>query len=160
MITRVVSDNNNPNVPKYGYVPWNPAQWVELADRLRVYAELETSFFLDPFPLSYGYSVYKFKKQWKAHNEYFADAVEYAIQAINYRRNEMLAFSTELIDRKDWLDKRPLYDAEFREWRIEEKQASKPEVLTGAEKIVVEYMKVPSDDRVKPLKDDECQNKQ
>ncbi len=155
---RVKSDVNDPNVPKYGYKPWNPAQWVELADQLRVYAEKDDSFFLDPFPLSYGYSVYKFKKQWKAESEYFADALEFAIDAINFRRNDMLAFSTLIVDRKDWLDKRPLYDKDFYEWRLQEKAASKPESISGTGKIEVYYAPIPNSDQVKPLKEEPCQD--
>jgi len=147
-ITRAVSDNNDKNVPKYNRKPFNDHQWIYLAQRLIEFAELESSLFIDVFPLSWGYSPYKFKKKWFSENETFAEALELATAMINQRRNQMLTFSKEIVDRKDWLDRRPLYDKEYLEY-LKEKDAVKNDAIKGS--VTVQVMPIPNSDIVKPI---------
>lgn len=150
-ITRAsCSRKEDSKVPKYARRPFNDHQWIYLADKLREWADKETSLYLDIFALSWGYSPYKFKKKWPAENEYFAEALEYALGVINVRRNDMLTFDKEIVDRRDWLDKRPLYDQEFKEWLIEKSASNKEAQADSVINVIMN--KMPETDIVKPLK--------
>jgi hypothetical protein len=136
--------------PKYHVKPWNPSQWVNLADKLREFASEDDSLDINLFPLMWGYVPTRFKK-WGKCSEYFETALYFAMETINARRTDMLTFSKEIVDRKDWLDKRPLYDSEYREY-LKEKDIAKNDAIKGS--VTVQVMPIPNSDIVKPLKED------
>lgn len=155
-IVRAITDKEDPKIPKYAIKPWNDHQWVYLADRLREFADFEDSYYVDVFALQWGFSPYRMKKKWIEDNKYFAEAMEYAVSVINARRNEMLTFSQKIVDRRDWLDKRPLYDKEYLEWLREKAIMNKPETVAMTDReIHVHVNPVPNSDIVKPLKEED-----
>ena len=70
-----------------GIFPKTEQEWISLADDLIAWAHLETSFAIEDFPLSRLYSPHKFYK-WSKHNEYFADALEFARYKVGSRREK------------------------------------------------------------------------
>jgi hypothetical protein len=154
-LVRATTNKDDPKVPKYGIKPWNDHQWIYMADRLREYADLEDSYYVDVFALQWGFSPYRMKRKWIDDNQYFAAAMEYAVGVINARRNDMLTFSQKIVDRRDWLDKRPLYDKEYLEWLRERALMNKPDTAALSEKeIHVHVNAIPDSPVVKPLPED------
>lgn len=76
------------------------------------WAHLESSFAIEDFPLSKGYSPHKFYK-WTKHNEYFADALEFTCYMVGSRRER--AARERKIDSGLILKTMPLYNLEYKE---------------------------------------------
>lgn len=102
------------NVQKYtlGKFPQNEAEWLSLANDMLTWAHQESSFAIEDFPLSKGYSPHKFYK-WINHNEYFADALEFARYMVGSRREK--AAREKRADSTIILKTMPLYNYEFKE---------------------------------------------
>jgi hypothetical protein len=111
---------------KLGIFPKTEAEWVSLANDIYDWAHLETSFALEDFPLSRGYSPHKFYK-WEKHNEYFADTLEFARYMVGSRRER--AARERRVDSTIILKTMPLYNLEFKELtmdKISKHQESRP----------------------------------
>lgn len=102
--------NNNKYV--LGVFPKNEAQWIALSNDMIAWAHLDTSYALDDFPLSKGYSPHKFYK-WTKHSEYFAEALEFTRYMVGSRREK--AARERRMDSTIVLKTMPLYNYEFKE---------------------------------------------
>jgi hypothetical protein len=121
------------DTPKYvmGIFPKTEQAWISLADDLIAWAHLETSFAIEDFPLSRLYSPHKFYK-WMKHNEYFADALEFARYMIGSRRER--AARERRVDSSIILKTMPLYNYEFKELMMEKinkhHESQQPKIIT------------------------------
>lgn len=101
-------------VQKYtlGKFPEDEREWVALAEDMLSWAHLDTSFAIEDFPLSRGYSPHRFYK-WAKHNEYFAEALEFTRYMVGSRRER--AARERKIDSGLIIKTMPLYNLEYKE---------------------------------------------
>ncbi len=99
-----------------GKFPKSESEWISVANNMISWGRLDTSFAIEDFPLSCGYSPHKFYK-WVKHNEYFADALEYTRYMVGSRREK--AARERKIDSAIILKTMPLYNYEYKELVLE-----------------------------------------
>lgn len=109
-----------PQKYKLGTFPKTEAEWISLTDDMLAWAHQETSFAIEDFPLSRGYSPHKFYK-WQKHNEYFAEALEFTTYMVGSRRER--AARERLFDSSIILKTMPLYNYEYREFLLDKVRA-------------------------------------